>query len=226
MCYRNFLPNANSIVHNMTKEDIVRSSLWIDENGFEDAITAEKPNITRLMESMIDANKTLGKFPGAFAVPICRNPRGEAISSVWTKSGRNYPCKCGEVLWSDKDYDWKRDKTRKFLERTGFKFSEDWEDYCSDNNKCKGEADIDWNFWVGPQEGKIPKKLKHPFKTCKSPKEHQWGHPGEDPGVQWRKREVEEMTWQEVQRAELELWAKQLEERQTGYDRSKEHLAT
>jgi hypothetical protein len=219
--YRNFFENRSSNVHGLTKEDIVRSSLWIDANNFEDKVNAEKPDLLLLMRSMVDANKDLGKVPGAFSLPICRNPDGEAISSVWDKKGRNYPCKCGEVPWKQKHYDSSTDTTRKFLERTGFKYSEDWEDYCSDHNHCKGENSIDWNFAPGPEGKKIPKKLKHPFKTCKESKEHRIGKPEKDREANKGKRGIEKRTWQEVQRAQLELWAKQLEERQKKQERQR-----
>ncbi|KAF2438143.1 hypothetical protein P171DRAFT_526394 [Karstenula rhodostoma CBS 690.94] len=190
--YRNFFANSSSTVHGLTKEDIVRSSLWIDANNFEDTVKAEKPDLMLLMRSMVDANKDLVKVPGAFPLPICRNPGGEAISSVWEKAGCNYLCKCGEVPWKQKHYDPHNDRTRKFLERTGF--------------------NIDWDFKPGPGGERIPRKLKHPFKTCNESKKHRIGSPNDDYRATKGKRGVEETTWQEVQRAQLEVWARQLEE--------------
>ncbi|KAL5394958.1 hypothetical protein PMIN06_003262 [Paraphaeosphaeria minitans] len=220
--YRNFFERKSSDMHNLSKEDIVRSSLWIDANNFEDKVNAEKLDLMLLMRSMLDANKYLGEVPGAFSVPICRNPGGEAISSVWEKKGRNYPCKCGEVPWKQKHYDPRNDRTRKFLERSGFKYSEDWEDYCSDHNSCHGEDSINWNFTPGPGGKKIPKKLKHPFKSCTDANKHGIGSPHKDYKAMKRGRGLEETTWQDVQRAQLELWAQQLEQRQAKQHRQRE----
>ncbi|KAF2691999.1 hypothetical protein K458DRAFT_381828 [Lentithecium fluviatile CBS 122367] len=105
-------------------------------------------------------------------VSVCRNPDGEAISSVHAKKARNYPCMYGEFGWKS-GWSLGADETRQFLELMGFKFSEDREDYCSDHNHCHGAKHQDWNFVAGPGDPPIPKKMKHPFRKCTEPKKHE-----------------------------------------------------
>ncbi|KAF2641451.1 hypothetical protein P280DRAFT_507003 [Massarina eburnea CBS 473.64] len=226
--YRNFIDNAN--LYNLTKEDIVRSSLFIHENNLQGSIRPNISDIQRLIQSAKDAKTNLGSVPGAFTIPICRNPRGEAISSVWEEKGRNYPCKCGEAAWDEKPFNLGKDTTRKFLELTGFKYSEDWEDYCSDHNDCRGANSIDWNFKKEKGGPKIPKKLKHPFKKCE-PKDHSIGSPSKDFKQDSRqRREVGEplfKEWQVAQRKQLEQWAREFEERSMREDKERvEYLAS
>jgi hypothetical protein len=74
---------------------------------------------------------------------------------------------CGDGFTWDRGWTQDKGETERFLELTGFMFSEDWEDYCSDHNKCKGQNDINWYtlFTVKRYKGdpEIPYKLKHPF---------------------------------------------------------------
>jgi hypothetical protein len=58
----------------------------------------------------------LGKVPGAFSVPICRNLGGESISIVHSRKSPNYPCMCGEFGWK-KGWSLWRDETPDFLVR-------------------------------------------------------------------------------------------------------------
>jgi hypothetical protein len=140
-----------------------------------------------------------GTLPGVFNIAVCRNPGGEAISSVWHDTARNYPCMCGPFLWSG----WRRelDETWRFLRKSGLYASEvsecagngqrcvlhlltllqDFEDYCSDHNHCKGQNNINWDFKPDPGMPPRAKHLKHPFKKCKEPKQHTtWGSPHMD----------------------------------------------
>jgi hypothetical protein len=107
--------SASEQTYNITQEDIVRSSLWVHKNGLSDAIEAinvpeigkafKKEGVDLLDNDAVhwpsDPNRSrmLGLVPGAFAVPVCRNPGGEAISSVNDDKSRNYPCMCGEFGW-------------------------------------------------------------------------------------------------------------------------------
>ncbi|KAF1841578.1 uncharacterized protein K460DRAFT_293247 [Cucurbitaria berberidis CBS 394.84] len=178
--YRNFF-NETERYYNITMKDIVRSSLFTHQNGLQEAI--EKIDFKRMGEAA-SGNKTLGKVPATFTVPVCRNPGGESITSVWSDKGRNYPCMCGEFGWNDGTWSIQKDETKKFLEFSSFMFSEDWEDYCSSHNHCKGQNDIDWHsdFERMRKEGdpEIPEDLKHPFKKCKESKKHSIGDPDKD----------------------------------------------
>jgi hypothetical protein len=190
--------SASEQTYNITQEDIVRSSLWVHKNGLSDAIEAiNVPEIGKAFKKegvdLLDndavhwpsdpkKSRLLGLVPGAFAVPVCRNPGGEAISSVNDDKSRNYPCMCGEFGWKH-GWSYEKDQTPNFLVRSGFMFSEDWEDYCSDHNDCRGDNDRDLHAWLnGKREDGdpgIPRKLKHPFKKCTDPKSHDHkGHTG------------------------------------------------
>jgi hypothetical protein len=195
--------SADQQTYNITREDVVRSSLWVHENGLSDAVEAiDVPEIGEAFKkegvdlldnddvhwpNVANNSQNLGLVPGAFAVPVCRNPGGEAISSVNDDTGRNYPCMCGEFGWR---HGWNQveDQTPAFLVRSGFMFSEDWEDYCSDHNDCRGDNKIDLHVWLNDQrkdgDPKIPRKLKHPFKECKDPNSHyEKGHTGPEYGT-------------------------------------------
>jgi hypothetical protein len=183
--YRNFFPGQNSDTYGATKEDIVRSSKFVHENNLQDAIPKGD---YKTFQSALTRGKNLGKnkdkLTGAYTLPICRNPGGEAISSVWSKHGRNYPCMCGEFGWKDNTWSIDKDDTSDFLVRTGLMFSEDWEDFCHHEGHCKEEKSIDWHSKLDavrkPGDPEIPKGLKHPFKKCKQKTKHGVGEPHHD----------------------------------------------
>lgn len=122
-----------------------------------------------------EKTKHIGSVPGAFSIPILRNPGGEAISSVGKDKSRNYTCMSGEFSW-ESGWSIEKNTTLQFLKRSGFMYSEDWEDYCPGHNGCEVENIIDWhadiNAFRKHGDPEIPKKLKHPFKKCTSPKSH------------------------------------------------------
>ena len=183
--------DAGSQTLNVTRKCVVRSSLMMHRNNLADAVDhSDFVSITSALEregvvmpgmdavhwpSDPEKTKHLGSVPGAFSIPIFRNPGGEAISSVGEDKSRNYPCMAGEFSW-ESGWSIEKDTTLQFLKRSGFMFSEDWEDYCSGHNDCEGENSIDWhaelNAFRKDGDPEIPKKLKHPFKKCTSPKSH------------------------------------------------------
>ncbi|KAF2876975.1 hypothetical protein BDV95DRAFT_601389 [Massariosphaeria phaeospora] len=150
----NFLPKNNAEFYGITKEDVVRSSLWVHENDLED----------QLLGGSVD-----------HIVKMLKN------STVWSEKSRNYPCMCGEFAWDDGTWSMEKDETRKFLERTGFKYSEDWEDYCSNHNDCKKAKHEKWNFVSDTEDDPpIPEQLESPFRKCETEKHKTHGHPEED----------------------------------------------
>jgi hypothetical protein len=180
--YRNFFPENNKGYYNLTKQSIVRSSLVA--HSLPDEIQ-NSPNLLELIKHWDHGDPTMGEVPGAFSVPVCRNPGGEAISSVWGKRSRNYPCMCGEFGW--KNWNEEIDETRKFLDRTGFKWSEDWDDYCRHHNKCdigKKNHHKHWNFELPKEKKNGSKKVhlvKHKYLKCKKALKHKHiGHPDKD----------------------------------------------
>jgi hypothetical protein len=87
-----------------------------------------KEGLTYNMNGELDTKvKNLGRVPGAFTVPICRNPQGESISAVYHSKKKNYPCMCGEWGWNDGRWNLAQDQTKRFLKESKFMFSEDWE---------------------------------------------------------------------------------------------------
>ncbi|KAF2654167.1 hypothetical protein K491DRAFT_779790 [Lophiostoma macrostomum CBS 122681] len=177
--YRKMVEHPNEY-YNISKEDIIESSLWVHENpDVENRTNAQEPIYDHpLLSGGNDFGiRNARTLPGVFNIAICRNPGGEAISSVWHDDARNYPCMCGEFGWGKHDgWTFQKDETQRFLEKTGLYASEDFEDFCSHHLGCKEEDDIDWDFKIGPGMPPKAKQLKHPFKMCKHPKKHStWG---------------------------------------------------
>ncbi|KAG9189903.1 hypothetical protein G6011_06771 [Alternaria panax] len=183
--YRNFIKGRTQNPYGITKEDIVRSSIFVHENSLQDAIhDMDYPKVSNAVQRAKASGKDYGKVPGSFRLPITRNPGGEAISSVWVKKARNYPCMSGEFGWNDGTWTYAADQTEDFLYHTGLMFSEDWERFCHRNGECQGENGINLHEKLErrrrPGDPEIPKRLKHPFKKCKQDTEHGQGEPWHD----------------------------------------------
>jgi hypothetical protein len=153
----------------------------VHENHLERLI-ASSTDFESPVKLLKNADGNLGKVPGAFTIPVCSKPGGESISSVWNKKGRNYSCMCGEFGW--KSYSRYLDKTENFLDRTGLKYSEDWDDYCHDHNHCKYDNSVTFNF-APPEYNALRTKevhiVTHPLNKCKEVKKHKHkGHPEKD----------------------------------------------
>ncbi|KAF2997405.1 hypothetical protein E8E13_005313 [Curvularia kusanoi] len=167
---------------NFTLEDVARSSYWVHKKQLirkkgdpikYDHLTAEK---ILNDESRTEHSQT----NGIFTVPICENPGGESISSVFDPKGENYPCMCGSIGWNNKDsYNIATDQTPTFLAQTGLMFSSDWETYCDNRNACDEASDVPLygmlqalsNPDTDPRDAEIPKKLQHTFKQCRKRKD-------------------------------------------------------
>jgi hypothetical protein len=73
----------------------VRSSLDVHENNLK--LKFEDQNeFVGLYRQFNNGNPQLSNVPGAFTIPVCRNPDSESFSSLWDDTARNYPCICGE----------------------------------------------------------------------------------------------------------------------------------
>ncbi|KAF2850429.1 hypothetical protein T440DRAFT_530497 [Plenodomus tracheiphilus IPT5] len=173
--------NSKISPYNISLSDILESSLFAAENNLDDIAT----NLAAHKLGVTMTNKTnIGKVPGAFRLPFCRSPKGEAISSYNDKAGRNYPCMCGEMGWKDGTYSPTVDQTEKFLAQTGLMFSKDYEDACDNDHHCKRNKGIDLKAkleaYRKPGDPPIPEKIKHPYRKCKKPFGHTWGKPYED----------------------------------------------
>ncbi|KAL1796182.1 hypothetical protein ACET3X_004722 [Alternaria dauci] len=183
--YRNFIQGRNPTPYGITKEDVIRSSIFVHENKLQGALrNLDHHTISAALERGKAMGKDYGKVPGTFYLPISRNPGGEAISSVWTKHGRNYACMSGEFGWNDGSWTLAADETEDFLYHTGLMFSEDWERFCHRNGECKGadyvdlHAKLEARRKVGDPE--IPKRLKHLFWKCEQDTKHGPGKPEHD----------------------------------------------
>jgi hypothetical protein len=122
--YRNFMESNKSNI-NITWKDIFRSSLYVHKKV--DDIRNGNMRITDqgLTEIVRNENNTMGNVARIFTIPVCRNPNGEAISSVWADKGRNYSCICGEFSWNGPHYTFESNEMTRFLMLSGFAVSED-----------------------------------------------------------------------------------------------------
>lgn len=182
--YRN-LRDRDADAYGFSMEDVVRSSLFVHENKLQNAIERfDYKKVASALARGKSLGTNLGHIPGLFTLPVCRNPGGEAISSVWETKGRNYPCMCGEFGWNNNSWHFSKDETKQFLIYTGLMFSENWEHFCNKNGHCKGENGIDIHASLDrlrrPGDPQIPKDLKHPFKKCKQKTKHRAGDPSQD----------------------------------------------
>jgi hypothetical protein len=178
------------LFRSITQQDIVRSSLYVHRHKLADDF--DNSNITTIGGAFHYADLSFdtggsgwSKVQGAWSIPICRNPNGEAITSVHRRTSRNYPCMCGEFGWFG-GWTFEDDETMRFLELSRFQFSEDWEKVCRDHNSCSRQKDIDMKTIMKaklgpPLDNEIPKKLRSPFNECDEPKSHQFnGEPHKD----------------------------------------------
>lgn len=170
--------------HGITKEDIVRSSLWMHEQKIKPKYLAFDVGVSpAAIAEQFPGLENAGAVPGAFAVPVCRNPRGEAISSVWFEDDKHYPCRCGEVpSWTDKSYKHVgKTESQQFYIDTGLYASDHFEWHCQKKTKCHGLDDEDWTWNLPPGSPPHEKDLKHPWKQCEHPGKHEtWGAPNRD----------------------------------------------
>ncbi|KAI4906435.1 hypothetical protein J4E90_010509 [Alternaria incomplexa] len=183
--YRNFFEGHNSDVYGATLKDVVRSSLAVHEHNLYDALqTADFQTVQSALGQAMNWGNGQFNLMGAYTLAIARNPRGEAISSVWSTHGRNFPCMVGEFGWNDNTYNPYQDQTFNFLVRSGLMFSEDWENLCHNEGHCKGDNDVDWHSRLDalrkPGDPPIPGSLKHPFRKCKQKTKHDYGNPSSD----------------------------------------------
>lgn len=193
-----FKLNGDDKYYGLTLQDVARSSYWVHQkNTVKRKGERIEMDPLSLDSTIRTPDEHLGRVPGVFTVPICRNPGGESISGVLDKHGTNYPCMCGPFNW-DNGWTEEKDETPTFLMRSGFQFSEDWEDWCSNHNDCHGENDIDLHDWLDKQrkngDPEIPKHLKHNFKKCDERKDSQAhpGFPGKDMGTEaWKRNRME-----------------------------------
>ena len=157
--------------YNITKEDIVRASLWAQEANL---VNQPGKLINKLPAIWFTKGAHVGgTLAGTFTIPVCRNPGGEAISSVWSHWGRNYPCMCGDFSWRRSGgYTPEIDETPAFLKKTGLFASEDWEVFCKWHIKCKEDPSVQVQW---PEIAGAPnqvKNVKHPYMYCKRSNPH------------------------------------------------------
>lgn len=189
-----FLLDGDSKYYGLTLQDVARSSYWVhQENLVKRKGKRIEMDPLSLNATIRASDDTLGRVPGTFTIPICRNPGGESISGVLDMHGTNYPCMCGEFNWTN-GWTAEKDETPTFLLRSAFEYSEDWEDYCSSHNHCHGADELDLHRWLNDRrelgDPEIPKDLKHNFWECKKRRDSQAhrGWPGRDMGTEAWKR--------------------------------------
>ena len=171
--------------YGFTIKDVVPSSLFVHENKLQNALELfDYKEVASALTRGKGLGTNLGKLPGLFTLPICRNPGREAISSVWETKGRNHPCMCRDFGRNNHSWNINKDETKQFLILRGLMFSEDWEHFCNKNGHCKGHNNIDIHSSLDrlrkPGDSQIPRYLKHPFKKCEQKTEHRAGNPSQD----------------------------------------------
>jgi hypothetical protein len=181
---------------NFTLEDVVRASfVYSNRHGYS-ANSGAPEGSEDIVDSFFGPKsaKAGGKAHGLFNIPILYSPGGQAISSVNTRANRNYPCMAAALPWSKsndpnqhalqgRDMEWTDNDPEtmaQFLSATGFYHSGDWWGYChgsrkNHGNHCRGDESIDWTGKLGDNQYK---KIRHPFKHCKSRKGHKNGFVG------------------------------------------------
>lgn len=142
-----------------------------------------------------------GILPGAFTVPVCENLGGEAISSLWEKNvsqlltatlqtlqtvanpaqAKNFPCRCGNIDWENKQADRGKAQSKLFYELSGLYASDKFEDFCDDENDCSGSSSDEWEPFDIPEgwSERTP-ELKNAWKKCEGHKHNTQGKPDKD----------------------------------------------
>ncbi|PSN70267.1 hypothetical protein BS50DRAFT_662391 [Corynespora cassiicola Philippines] len=174
--FRNFV-DGSGLSYGITTEDIVRSSLWVHENHYEDKFQTFQPDFLdfiKLAHNKMDTTAHAGKVPGGFTLPICENPEGEAISAVWQalkgarhKSSTNFPCLCGPHSWKKTPLG--TEEHKKFLLQTGFLFSRKYKKVCDTWNHCHSGRNHKhhWKWDLPSSEHRKP-EIKHMMSKCRS----------------------------------------------------------
>ncbi|KAJ4992722.1 hypothetical protein SVAN01_01768 [Stagonosporopsis vannaccii] len=171
--------NGNEKYFGITMEDVARSAYWVYKNDVID-INGRANFDPMNINQMIREPKVETRMLGVFTPAICFNPGGEAISGVLDKKGQNYPCMCGNFSWRS-GWSFDKDESPKFMIRTKFSQSEDFEDACTHKNKCAKAKYIDIRAQLEaarkPGDPPIAKKIEHPYWKCEKRRDS-FKHPG------------------------------------------------
>jgi len=187
--YRNFFRRINQ-AHGFTKEDIVLSSLFVRKYKLAQNGAGNYENVPHAFEHSKKNGRYYGTMPGVFTLPICHNPQGEAISSVWTRKSMHLPCMCGDFGWDNGQYRRDKDETLGFLVKTGLMHSDAWGKQCLSQSKCRRFRDSIWTSRLQHvQRTGDPPVSRYvrdgPFDYCDAKlNDHDKGHPEQDvPGA-------------------------------------------
>ncbi|KAF2648646.1 hypothetical protein K491DRAFT_722372 [Lophiostoma macrostomum CBS 122681] len=169
---------------NMTLEDVVLASLFVEDYDLPGALDDISPHkvmeIAQRMSSKKQPVETrattrrpplsyYGAAPGGFDIPICYDPKGHAISSVYTKKSTNYPCICQA-----------RDSTSSSMSATSDFFAKSklyelnkFGDVCRHELGCKKAGLWSERLPISKKEKKkIAKKMKKAWTECRKWKPH------------------------------------------------------
>ncbi|KAH7126960.1 hypothetical protein B0J11DRAFT_505670 [Dendryphion nanum] len=161
-------------VYNITRDDVVRSSLYVWENKLENTMKhLTIPEIHKAHVAMLNQTdmKHLGSVPGAFQIPVCVTRGGEAISNIAANHAKNYPCICGNRPWDDRENDQgmtEKDfkEMERFLRRTTFGYSDDFATQCGRFNRCERDPTRPINYeFQGPNPPKV--MVPNAYKRCR-----------------------------------------------------------
>ncbi|RMZ69387.1 hypothetical protein GMOD_00006181 [Pyrenophora seminiperda CCB06] len=205
--YRNFGEGEDNAAYGLTKEDIVRSSLSVFETRFKTRIHTPGPQ-TKNRHDTDNVN-------GIFRLPVCRNPEGQAISSVWSQKDRHYPCMCGNFGWDDSSWNADKDETSYFLIETGLMYSNMWGTFCRKYMGCVPSGRTSWRGTLEstrkPGDPPIPQNNLLPHSHCKA--KVSWSEGSPDMDNNWMPQPLEghsktEVFWNWLKEVPKKWWHK------------------
>ena len=146
--------------YNVTMKDIVEAS-WTSyrEHGVAPVEQAGTWSSLKTTDG-----STLSR---AWALPVCNNPKGEAISNINQKNGRNFPCICGTSDWHMDPYNPAGDESHAFHQATGLFMRKSLFHTCQRDVKCAPAESA-----YKPFDGDTDKHSKGPFYRCKNAGKH------------------------------------------------------
>lgn len=166
--------------YGISKKSIVRSSLWADSINVEDVLKKVEFGVMP-GEFDLPGVERAGALPGAFTIPICHNLHGEAISSVWEKKSKNYPCRCGSGAWEfSRSKPQERKESKKFYFDTGLYANKHFEEFCQKEHNCVGDKRYPLNYDVPKGQPSKAPDLKRFWRKCNTRGHSTHGKPYED----------------------------------------------
>jgi hypothetical protein len=196
-----FLTGTAGDAAGLTMEDVVRSSLFVRDYNLAGALENIEPHkLIELARRPTSDNTTnpdgeeqkgllldhYGSVPGGFALAICQDPRGSAISSIYMELSANYPCHCKGINWRDSS-DTAQKGTAQFILKSKLYEVAKYGEVCRKVHGCRGNGN--WATRLGllglsrKEQRKIPKEMREDWTSCTVAHGHgKWGSQKEGSG--------------------------------------------